>query len=204
MAAHFTAFGQYLPFLTSMFLHGGFLHIIMNMWFLYIFGITSKTGWVTFDISFFISSVVWPPAVNPSFHEIGISNIPTIGASGAISGVMGRLSSPLSPFKNSDTGIHLFLHSILSKFPPLSFSESGSFCNCFPRVSRRAMWGGVAFWAHIGGFCRGSQFLSRYLIGFQELVLNRGHPAIHRAAEDPPDSTSYPSLRTGMNWIFTE
>jgi len=38
IAAHFAGFEQYLPFLTSMFLHGGFLHIIMNMWFLYIFG----------------------------------------------------------------------------------------------------------------------------------------------------------------------
>ena len=88
IAAHFTDFGQYLPFLTSMFLHGGFLHIIMNMWFLYIFGdnIEDRLGHIRYLIFYLFCGVA---AGLIHLFTNWNSNVPTIGASGAISGVMG-------------------------------------------------------------------------------------------------------------------
>ena len=88
LSAHFTRFQQYLPFLTSMFLHGGFLHIIMNMWFLYIFGdnIEDRLGHIRYVIFYLFCGVA---AGLVHLFTNWSSNIPTIGASGAISGVMG-------------------------------------------------------------------------------------------------------------------
>ena len=59
LSAHFTRFQQYLPFLTSMFLHGGFLHIIMNMWFLYIFGDNIEDRHLEWESWFFTINIIF-------------------------------------------------------------------------------------------------------------------------------------------------
>jgi rhomboid family protein len=79
----------YLPsFVTSMFLHGGWLHLIGNMWFLWVFGshIEDAMGAGRFLIFYLISGVA--SAMVQFFISIG-SSVPTVGASGAIAGVMG-------------------------------------------------------------------------------------------------------------------
>src|SRR4030042_620025 len=88
LSTQFTRFQQYLPFLTSMFLHGGFLHIIGNMWFLYIFGdnIEDRLGHIRYLIFYLLCGVTAGLVhLSPNWD----SKIPTIGASGALSGVMG-------------------------------------------------------------------------------------------------------------------
>src|SRR5690348_8463653 len=75
-------------FLTSMFLHGGWLHLIGNMWFLWVFGshIEDAMGPAKFLVFYLISGIA--TAMVPVITNFG-SPIPTIGASGAIAGVMG-------------------------------------------------------------------------------------------------------------------
>src|SRR4030042_1355201 len=88
ISAHFTAFQQVLPFLTSMFLHGGIFHILGNMWFLYIFGdnIEDRIGHFRYLVFYFLCGIT--AGLVHLFTNWG-SEIPTIGASGAIAGVMG-------------------------------------------------------------------------------------------------------------------
>src|SRR5207244_1803173 len=86
--AHLNLAGVFLPILTSMFLHGSWLHIIGNMWVLWIFGdnIEDHLGHFTYLIFYLlcgIAAALTFIAINPS------STVPTIGASGAIAGIMG-------------------------------------------------------------------------------------------------------------------
>jgi membrane associated rhomboid family serine protease len=80
--------GQSITILTSMFLHGGWLHIIGNMWFLWIFGdnIEDHVGHFSYLVFYLVSG--FAAAVTHILLNIN-SNVPTVGASGAIAGVMG-------------------------------------------------------------------------------------------------------------------
>ena len=88
LSAQFTIFEQVFPFITSMFLHGGFLHILGNMWFLYIFGdnIEDKLGHIRYLLFYFLCGIA---AGLIHLYTNWESQLPTIGASGAISGMMG-------------------------------------------------------------------------------------------------------------------
>jgi membrane associated rhomboid family serine protease len=86
----------FLPFLTSMFLHGGWFHVIGNMWYLWIFGdnIEDRLGHVRFFIFYLVCGIgaaVAHVILNPN------STVPCVGASGAIAGVLGAylISFPL-------------------------------------------------------------------------------------------------------------
>ena len=78
---------SYLPMLTSMFLHGNWVHLISNMWMLWLLVIMLKILWVLqgFDILYIMwfDIRIYPFLFNP------VSSVPTVGASGAIAGVMG-------------------------------------------------------------------------------------------------------------------
>jgi membrane associated rhomboid family serine protease len=80
--------GLFFPILTSMFMHGSWLHIIGNMWVLWIFGdnIEDHLGHFSYLLFYFVSGVA--AAVAHVLLNAG-SNIPSVGASGAIAGVMG-------------------------------------------------------------------------------------------------------------------
>ena len=88
VSVDFTTFQQILPFVTSMFLHGGFLHIIGNMWFLHIFGdnIEDRLGHFRYLVFYLLCGLA---AGLIHLFTNWDSKIPTIGASGAIAGVMG-------------------------------------------------------------------------------------------------------------------
>ncbi len=79
--------GNYSPFLTNMFLHAGWLHIVGNMWFLHLFGSTveDRLGHFRFLFFYLLSGL----AANLIFFMVAHSTIPEFGASGAIAGVMG-------------------------------------------------------------------------------------------------------------------
>src|SRR5580704_13051387 len=80
--------GLFLPILTAMFLHGSWLHVIGNMWFLWIFGdnIEDYLGHFTYLLFYLVSG--FAAAVAHILLNAG-SNVPSVGASGAIAGVMG-------------------------------------------------------------------------------------------------------------------
>src|SRR4030042_2405383 len=160
LSAHFTGFQQYLPFLTSMFLHGGFLHIIMNMWFLYIFGdnIEDRLGHLRYLV-FYLFCGVASGLVHLFTHWD--SNIPTIGASGAISGVMGAYLL-LYPRSKILTLIPIFFFFQFVEIPAFIFLVFWLFLQLFSASFTPTNVGGVAFWAHIGGFVAGLIFLKLF------------------------------------------
>jgi len=160
IAAHFTGFGQYLPFLTSMFLHGGFLHIIMNMWFLYIFGdnIEDRLGHIRYLIFYLFCGVA---AGLIHLFTNWNSNVPTIGASGAISGVMGAYLL-LYPRSKILTLVFIFFFIQFIEIPAFIFLGIWILLQLFSAGLRPSNVGGVAFWAHIGGFVAGLVFIKMF------------------------------------------
>jgi membrane associated rhomboid family serine protease len=144
----------YLSLVTSMFLHGGFMHLIGNMLYLWIFGnnIEEAMGRVRFLLFYLLTGLAAAYAqllVNPN------SVVPLIGASGAISGVLGAYIL-LYPRARVLTLILLPLFIRLMYIPAwvvlgiwfLLQVWNGS-------LSGQESGGGVAFWAHIGGFVAG-------------------------------------------------
>ncbi len=167
---------NWLTMLTSMFLHGGWFHLIGNMWFLSVFGDNvedsmGKTRFIIFYLACGVAATAAQVLSNPD------SPVPMIGASGAISGVMGAYAVlyPKAPvhmliflgFFVTKVVVpayillgYWFLIQILSALPTLG-GESG---------------GGVAFWAHAGGFAAGVLLI--YLFQDREQV------RIHRRIVD--------------------
>jgi hypothetical protein len=145
----------FLPILTSMFLHASWLHLIGNMWFLWIFGdnIEDYLGHFTFLVFYLVSG--FAAAVAHILLNYG-SNVPSVGASGAIAGVMGAYFV-LYPRAR-----------VLMWFPPIFFFHlpawlvlgywffvqfmSGT-ATSIAETSQSN--GGIAFWAHVGGFIAG-------------------------------------------------
>jgi membrane associated rhomboid family serine protease len=157
LSSQFTTLQQYLPFLTSMFLHGGFLHIIMNMWFLYIFGdnIEDRLGHLRYLVFYLLCGVA---AGLVHLLTNWSSDIPTIGASGAISGVMGAYLL-LYPGSKILTLIPIFFFFQFVEIPAFIFLGFWLFMQLFSAGFTPRNVGGIAFWAHIGGFVAGLIFI---------------------------------------------
>ena len=145
-----------LPFFTSMFLHGGWLHLIGNMWFLWIFGdnVEDRVGHLRYVVLYLASGLAGAAAhVLFSAH----STLPTVGASGAIAGVMGAylITFPsariltLIPFFFFFT-IELRAYVILLYWLLIQF-----FYGAASLGATEAGQGGVAWFAHVGGFAMG-------------------------------------------------
>ncbi len=145
-----------LPFIYSMFLHGGWFHIISNMWFLWIFGdnVEAVLGNLGF-LAFYLISGLGAGLLQYSFDPA--SNIPMLGASGAVGGVLGAyiIKYPSHKIDTLVPGFAGFMHRIELPasimlgywFVIQIFSGLGSLATSFE--------GGVAWWAHIGGFVTG-------------------------------------------------
>lgn len=149
---------NFLPFLTSMFLHGGFWHLLGNMLSLWIFGdnVEDKMGHFFYLIFYFISGF------GASFAHIlfNISSpIPTIGASGAIAGVMGAYFF-FFPGARVLTLVPVFFFFQLVEIPAFIFLGLWFLLQIFSGslTLAAAPSGGVAWWAHIGGFIFGFIF----------------------------------------------
>jgi membrane associated rhomboid family serine protease len=147
-----------LPLLTSMFLHAGWLHLIGNMWFLWIFGdnIEDYLGHFNYLI-FYLASGIGASVVHILLNSN--SDLPSVGASGAIAGVMGAyfLLFPsarvlmLVPLLFFFTFIWLPAWIVLGYWFVLQFL--GGAATAITTAGRQT--GGVAFWAHVGGFVVG-------------------------------------------------
>ncbi len=141
-----------LPIVTSMFLHGGWMHLIGNVWFLWIFGdnVEDELGHGVFLVFYLGCGVL---AAVAQFLADPTSSIPMVGASGAIAGVMGAYLirfprarvTVLLPIVIIWTTVQLPAFLMLTYWLAIQvFSGAGS-----------AAGGGVAWWAHIGGFLAG-------------------------------------------------
>jgi len=160
LSEQFSAFQQWLPFLTSMFLHGGFLHILGNMWFLYIFGdnIEDRLGHIRYFIFYLLCGIA---AGVIHLYTNWDSRIPTIGASGAISGIMGAYLL-LYPRAKILTLIPIFFFIQFVEIPAFIFLGYWLLIQLFSAGLTPRNVGGIAFWAHIGGFIAGLIFVKMF------------------------------------------
>jgi len=150
--------------LTSMFMHGGWMHLIGNMWFLWVFGnnIEDSMGHVRYLVFYLLTGVLASAAhivTDPG------SAIPTVGASGAISGIMGAYIVLYPKVR--------VLTLVIIRVIPLPAWVMLAYWFILQVLGGGAAMaeggGGVAFWAHVGGFVAGvvlvKLFEKRKLVG---------------------------------------
>ena len=155
---------DFSPFLTSMFLHGGVMHLVGNMWTLWIFGpnVEERMGRVRFVLFYLLTGIA---AAGVHVWTNGNSTLPTVGASGAIAGVMGAYLT-LFPRARILFMIPIFFYPFLFVWPAALYLVywfglqffSGAFS-----LLAAGQVGGVAWWAHVGGFLSGAG-LCRFLL----------------------------------------
>ena len=150
-----TIINTYFPFLSSMFLHGGFIHLIGNMWYLWIFGdnVEDTLGRFKFTI-FYLVCGIGSAAVHVYFNSQ--SGVPCIGASGAIAGILGAYMITF-PRARVLVLLPLFIIWEMIELPAiivLGFWFLIQFFSGAATISS-SHGGGVAWWAHIGGFALG-------------------------------------------------
>ena len=144
----------YLPLVTNLFLHGGWMHILGNMWYLWIFGdnvedCLGKLRFVFFYLLCGVAANLAQVVVDPA------STVPTIGASGAISGVLGAYLT-LFPRARISTLIPLFPIFPVVRIPAVLFLAVWFLLQLQNGAISLFMAGtNIAWWAHIGGFAAG-------------------------------------------------
>jgi len=140
-----------IAYLTANFLHGGWLHIIGNMWFLWLFGnnVEDSMGRGRFIVFYLLCGLAAAAAQVMSQPE---SAVPMVGASGAISGVMGAYIV-LYPRVRVYTLVPLFIIFTTIALPAWVILGYWMLLQVAGGLSGQE--GGVAFWAHIGGFIAG-------------------------------------------------
>jgi len=172
---------------TSMFLHGGWMHFLGNMLFLWIFGdnIEDRLGHLRFLVFYLLCGAV--AAVAHVMSEPG-SPIPTIGASGAVAGVMGAYFV-LYPQSRILTLLPLFIFWQIIEVPAVVFLGLWFLLQLFSGVgtvlmaTQGAPAGGIAFWAHVAGFGAGVVLVFAFRRPERARVewWNRSRPGSYRA-----------------------
>ena len=172
LRSYFSIGEQIIPFISFMFLHGGLWHLLGNMWSLYIFGdnVEDHLGHVRY-LSFYLLCGLTSGSSHLMFNLH--SNIPTIGASGAIAGVMGAYFI-LHPRAKILTLIPLFFIPYFIEMPAFLFLGFWFVLQFVNVAGSHGTVSGIAWWAHIGGFVFGIIFLKMFHIlpatGFTDKV----------------------------------
>jgi membrane associated rhomboid family serine protease len=164
------ASAAWLTPISSMFLHGGWFHLIGNMWFLWVFGnnVEDSVGHLRFVLFYLVTGLAAATGqtlVNPS------SAIPMVGASGAISGVMGAY---IILYPRVRVHMLVFLGFFITRITVPAAMMLGywfllQILGGIPALAQES--GGVAFWAHAGGFLAGMAGI--YLFRNPELIRAR-------------------------------
>lgn len=151
---------QIFTIFSSMFMHGGWMHLISNMWALFIFGdnIEDRMGHFKYLVFYLICGIAAgiTQVIVGGVH----SQVPMVGASGAIAGVLGGYLL-LYPHARVTTLLFMGYFSRITELPALIYLGfwflSQFFTGMFAlsRTAEQAAEGGVAFWAHVGGFVAG-------------------------------------------------
>jgi membrane associated rhomboid family serine protease len=146
---------------SFMFLHGGFLHLLGNMWFLYIFGdnVEDRLGPARYIVFYLLCGLV------SGLSHIALnahSTAPTIGASGAVAGVMGAYFL-LHPSAKILTLIPIIIIPWFVEIPAFFFLGLWFLIQLFNASAQHgSSGGGIAWWAHIGGFLFGMLLLKLF------------------------------------------
>jgi membrane associated rhomboid family serine protease len=145
----------YITVLSSMFMHGGWIHVLGNLWFLYIFGdnVEDNMGSVRFAF-FYIASGLTAAAAQVLTDTTSV--LPMVGASGAIAGVLAAYLV-LFPRARVVTLLPIFIFIQWIELPAVVFIAIWFVLQFLSGVGSLAhgSTGGVAYWAHIGGFVAG-------------------------------------------------
>jgi membrane associated rhomboid family serine protease len=166
----------YSSFITAMFLHGGWIHLIGNMWFLWIFGdnVEDRLGHFGFAVLYLVGGVL--ASLCHWFMQPG-STVPVIGASGAVAAVLGAYTITW-PFARVHSLVFLVVFFTVLELPALVvlgfwFIEQLVAARA---IEHRLATEGVAWWAHVGGFLSGMALMQ---------VLSFGAPEKHPHDEYP-------------------
>ena len=158
--------------ITSMFLHGGWMHLLGNMWFLWLFGnnVEDSMGRLRFVIFYLLTGLA------AAFGQIVTdpdSIVPMVGASGAISGVMGAYLI-LYPRVKVYVLVPIFIFFTSIALPAWVMLGYWFFIQLASGLLSSGEMGGVAFWAHVGGFLAGV-VLIKFFTREEYLQAHRAH-----------------------------
>jgi len=159
----YLSFRELLTPVTAMFLHGGWMHVLGNMLYLYIFGdnVEDTLGHGRY-LLFYLACGVASFAVQTGFRPD--SAVPNVGASGAIAGVLGAYFF-LFPRARVVTLLPLFIIFTVVEIPAVVFLGLWfliQFLSGAVSLGQAAATGGVAWWAHVGGFVAGIVLLKMF------------------------------------------
>lgn len=196
MGTHFTFFQQIFSFISFMFLHGSFWHLAGNMWFLYIFGdnVEDRLGHLRYLFFYLLCGV--SSGLAHLFFNLD-SGMPTIGASGAIAGVMGAYFI-LYPKARIVTLIPVIFIPYFVELPAAIFLGIWLFIQFISATITSVNAGGIAWWAHIGGFIFGALFLKVFLLipgqgiprTLSDATVRKSTPRLHIARPVPQTGES--------------
>jgi membrane associated rhomboid family serine protease len=167
--AHF----HFSAVLTSMFLHGGWMHIIGNMWFLWIFGdnVEDAFGHFKYLVFYFLCGIA--AAMTQVLFSAG-SRLPMVGASGAIAGVMGAYLIKF-PKSRIVSLVFIFIFFTTIEVPAALMLAYWFLIQFFSGVGTigysHVSQGGTAFFAHIGGFIAGMILVG--VLGTRQIYVRR-------------------------------
>jgi membrane associated rhomboid family serine protease len=161
IAVHFSLGQQVFALMSFMFLHGGFWHLLGNMWVLYIFGdnVEDRLGSVRYALFYLLCG--FASGLTHLFLNWH-SQLPTVGASGAIAGVMGAYFL-LYPHSKILTFIPIFFIPYFVEIPAFFFLGLWFILQFLSAAGTPDQGGGIAWWAHIGGFVFGMILLKIFL-----------------------------------------
>ncbi len=147
---------NYLPFIAGTFMHGGWLHVVLNMWTLFIFGasLEGRIGRLGF-LSFYLACGLIASFAHAYFNMT--SAVPALGASGAIAGVIGAYATTF-PRAKINILILIVIIPFFFKVPALAYALvwfGFQFLEGFWHLASPTAGSGIAWWAHIGGFAAG-------------------------------------------------
>ena len=183
---------NYAALVTSLFLHGGFFHLAGNMLFLWIFGdnLEDEMGHLPF-LAFYLASGIGAGLVHVAADPA--STLPTVGASGAIAGVMGGYLL-LFPKARVDILIFLVVYIKVITVPAWIMLGIWFGMQLFSGATVDTSTGGVAYWAHAGGFVAGLAFTV-------PLWIRLGGPRYWRRTEGHPPHPEATYVRSDVPLI---
>lgn len=155
--------GDYAPFVTSMFLHGGAMHLVMNMWLLWIFGdnVEDRMGGLRYLAFYLLCGLV--AGLLQVYFNPG-STLPAIGASGGIAGIMGAY---FFMYPYARIVIWVLLLPLFIQIPAIAFLGAWVIYQLYKATSGLAggeAYTDVAWWGHLGGFTTGMLLYRLFLL----------------------------------------
>jgi membrane associated rhomboid family serine protease len=147
---------DYLPFLSNAFLHGGWLHLILNMWTLWLFGpaVEDRLGHGRY-LTFYLLCAILASLTHAIFNADSL--VPALGASGAIAGVIG-CTMRFFPLARVVVMVPIIIIPFFFEIPAFLFAALWFLMQLLQGTSELlapSPGAGVAWWAHIGGFVAG-------------------------------------------------